>query len=108
MPQTAAIGHNQWKPPQIATNSFGPWLLTLGVAQKAEPVWSPASNNAYKCNSGIKVWATHFKDEAGPNLMRVAVWADGSEWEVPGVLFEKPEADGDQAVDDAPVESRAR
>ena len=52
-----------------------------------EPTWSPACNNAYKFVNGVKEWACDFKSSAGPNLMRVAVWADGSEWEIPGVVF---------------------
>ena len=58
-----------------------------------EPTWRPSFNSAYRFKDGAKEWASHFKTTAGPNLMRVALWPDGMEWEVPGVLFEKPQAD---------------
>ena len=58
-----------------------------------EPTWSPPCNSAYRFKDGAKEWASHFKTTPGPNFMRVAVWPDGIEWEVPGVLFEKPQAD---------------
>ena len=52
------------------------------------PAWSSKMNTAVFTQDGKPYFACGTKPEAGPNGMLVCIWDDGSEWEVPGMLFQ--------------------
>ena len=50
-------------------------------------MWSDQAQMAYRQVGGKTEWASCILDTPGPNMMKVAVFDDGVEWECAGVLF---------------------
>ena len=55
-------------------------------------MWSDQAQMAYRQVAGKTEWAIRMRDTPGPNMMKVAVFDDGVEWECAGVLFHRTEA----------------
>ena len=55
-------------------------------------MWSDQAQMAYRQIAGKTEWAIRVRDTPGPNMMKVAVFDDGMEWECAGVLFHRTEA----------------